>query len=209
MTTISTVPVFGGLRSPGSTPKPKPKIMSETLHGKRVAILVANGFEQSELQEPRKALEAAGARTDIVSPESGDVRGWQQPDWGDSFPVDVSLGKAEAGQYDALVLPGGVMNPDVLRANDEALDFVRAFFTADKPVGCICHGAWTLVEAGVVADRRMTSYHSIRTDVENAGAQWTDEEVVHDGNLVTSRNPDDLPAFCKKLVALIAANGAA
>ncbi|MDX1674148.1 MAG: type 1 glutamine amidotransferase domain-containing protein [Longimicrobiales bacterium] len=170
------------------------------LDGKKVALLVAHGFEQVELTEPKKALEAAGAETHIVSPEDGQVKGWQHGEWGDRFDVDVPLTEASESDYDALVLPGGQMNPDNLRANDDAVAFARAFFDAHKPVAAICHGPWLLVEADVVEGRRMTSYHSIRTDLENAGALWVDEEVVVDSGLVTSRSPDDLPAFNAKLV---------
>jgi len=174
--------------------------MTETLSGKRIALLVADGFEQVELTEPRRALEEAGAEALIVSPAKDQVRGWQHTDWGDSFEVDQSLEFAGEGEYDALVLPGGVMNPDQLRRNDRALGFVRAFVDHGKPVAAICHGAWTLIDAGVVEGRRMTSYPSIRTDLVNAGANWVDEEVVVDDGLITSRNPDDLPAFNAKLI---------
>lgn len=178
--------------------------MAETLHGKRVALLVADGFEQVELTEPKKALEQAGAEALIVSPADGQVKGWQHTDWGDTFEVDQSLQFAGEGEYDALVLPGGVMNPDQLRRNERALAFVKAFFDHDKPVAAICHGAWTLIDAGVVEGRRMTSYPSIQTDLKNAGAEWVDEEVVIDKCLITSRNPNDLPAFNAKLIEKIA-----
>ena len=174
--------------------------MDNKLDGVRVAILAANGFEQSELFEPKKALEEAGAKTFVVSPESGEVKGWKHTDWGDPIAVDVNLTDAEAEDYDALVLPGGVMNPDKLRANEAAIKFVKGFFEAGKPVGAICHGPWTLINAGVVKGREMTSYHTIRLDLENAGAKWTDAEVVVDKGLVTSRQPDDIPAFNKKLI---------
>lgn len=174
--------------------------MANELQGKKVAILATNGFEQVELTEPKKALEQAGATTHIVSPESGTIKGWNHTDWGDEFQVDVSLDRAKADDYDALVLPGGVMNPDHLRANEQAVSFTRSFFEAHKPVAAICHGPWTLIEAGVVKGRKLTSYHSLKTDLKNAGANWVDQEVVVDNGLVTSRNPDDLPAFCRKLV---------
>jgi protease I len=174
------------------------------LSGKKVAILVAHGFEQVELTEPKKALEEAGAEAHIVSPVDGKVKGWQHDHWGDELDVDVRLADASADDYDALVLPGGQMNPDNLRAEEEAVSFARAFFEAGKPVAAICHGPWTLVEADVVRGRRMTSYHSIKTDLKNAGAEWVDEEVVVDQGLVTSRNPDDLPAFNAKLVEEVA-----
>ncbi len=174
------------------------------LSGKRVAILVENGFEQSELTSPRDALARAGAQVQIVSPARRTVRGWQETDWGDDFDVDVTLDRVRADDYDALVLPGGVMNPDKLRTNGLALEFIREFFEAGKPVAAICHGPWTLIDAQVVEDRRMTSYPSIQTDLRNAGAQWVDEEVVVDEGLVTSRSPEDLDAFNRKLVEEIA-----
>jgi len=174
--------------------------MSDELRGKRVAMLVADGFEQVELTEPRKALEDAGADPRIVSPAQGRVKGWNMKDWGDTFPVDVPLDQANAGDYDALVLPGGVMNPDKLRMNPKAVAFVRAFFEAAKPIAAICHGPWTLINAGAVEGRRMTSYPSLEADLRNAGANWVDQEVVVDNGLVTSRNPHDLPAFNRKMV---------
>ena len=174
------------------------------LTGKKVAILVADGFEQVELTEPRKALEEAGAESHIVSPADGRVKGWKHDHWGDEMEVDVPLDRASADDYDALVLPGGQMNPDNLRVNEKAVAFARAFVEAGKPVAAICHGPWTLVEADVVRGRRMTSYPSIKTDLRNAGADWVDEEVVVDQGLVTSRNPDDLPAFNRKMVEEIA-----
>lgn len=174
--------------------------MANELQGKKVAILVAHGFEQSELASPKEALEKAGAKALIVSPEEGEVKGWQHTDWGDAFPVDVPLNSANADDFDALVLPGGVMNPDTLRGNEWALQFVRAFFEAGKPVAAICHGPWTLIDAGVVKGRKLTSYASIQTDLKNAGANWVDEEVVVDNGLVTSRQPSDLPAFNRKMV---------
>lgn len=174
------------------------------LNGKKVAILVANGFEQVELTEPRNALEEAGAETHIISPEDGTVRGWQHTEWGDDFDVDIPLSRAREPEYDALMLPGGQMNPDNLRVDEDAVAFTRAFFEAHKPVAAICHAPWLLIEADVVDGRRMTSYHSIRTDLINAGADWVDEEVVVDSGLVTSRNPNDLPAFNRKLVEEVA-----
>lgn len=168
--------------------------------GKKVAFLVANGFEQVELTSPKDAVEKEGATAHIVSPENGKVKGWQHTDWGDEFDVDVALNSAKADDYDALVLPGGVMNPDTLRHNEDALLFVRTFFEQHKPVAAICHGPWTLIDAGVVNGRTMTSYRSIQTDLKNAGATWIDKEVVVDQGLVTSRNPDDLPAFNAKVV---------
>ncbi len=174
--------------------------MNNKLDGLKVAILAANGFEQSELFEPKKALEDAGARTFVVSPESGEVKGWKHTDWGDLVAVDIDLSEANAEDYDALVLPGGVMNPDKLRGNETAVAFVKAFFDTGKPVGAICHGPWTLINAGVVEGREMTSYHTIRRDLENAGAKWVDAEVVVDNGLVTSRKPDDIPAFNAKII---------
>jgi protease I len=174
--------------------------MNQQLNGKKIAILVADGFEQVELTEPKKALEEAGAQTQIVSPAEGVVSGWNHSDWGDNFPVDVPLESAKPDDYDALLLPGGVMNPDKLRRNPEALKFVRAFFDARKPVAAICHGPWTLIDADVVRGRKMTSYESIQTDLKNAGAEWVDQEVVTDNGLVTSRKPDDIPAFNRKMI---------
>jgi len=174
--------------------------MAPLLNKKKVAILVANGFEQVELAEPKRALEEAGATTHIVSPETGTVLGWQHTNWGDKFPVDVALNQASADDYDALLLPGGVMNPDKLRMNPKAVQFVHAFFEAHKPVAAICHAPWTLIDAGVVKGRTMTSYPSLRTDLRNAGATWVDQEVVVDNGLVTSRKPDDIPAFNRKLI---------
>jgi len=178
--------------------------MPAELEGKNVAILVANGFEQVELTEPKRALEEAGAKTAIVSPEQGKVKGWDHTQWGHEFKVDVPLSDAEADDFDALVLPGGVMNPDKLRRNEWALQLVRAFFESGKPIAAICHGPWTLIDADVVSGRRMTSYPSIQTDLKNAGANWVDEEVVVDNGLVTSRSPADLRAFNRKLVEEIA-----
>jgi len=170
------------------------------LTGKRVAVLVTDGFEQSELLEPVKALKAQQATVEVVSPASGKVQGFEHFDKGEQVPVDVALADADAGRYDALVIPGGLFNPDALRADDRALAFTREFFRAGKPVGAICHGPWVLADAGVLEGRTVTSVPNIRRDMENAGAKWVDEEVVVDQGLVTSRTPDDLPAFCAKLV---------
>ncbi|HEX6924124.1 MAG TPA: type 1 glutamine amidotransferase domain-containing protein [Longimicrobiaceae bacterium] len=178
--------------------------MSGKLDGKRVAILVADGFEQVEMVEPRRALEEAGAHTEIVSSAEGKVRAWDMTDWGEEFEVDVPLDRANPADYDALLLPGGVMNPDKLRMNEKAVSFVRHFFIDHKPVAAICHAPWMLVEAGVVRGREVTSYPSVRTDLENAGAHWVDREVVVDNGLVTSRNPNDIPAFNRKLVEEVA-----
>jgi protease I len=170
------------------------------LNGKRVAILVAEGFEQSEMVEPKKALEHAGAETYIVSPEKDEVQGWKHFDKADRFHVDVQLDQAKAEEFDALVLPGGVANPDQLRLNPKAVQFTKQFFEAGKPVGVICHGPWTLIEAGVVKGRTLTSWPSLKTDLSNAGAKWVDQEVVVDRGLVSSRKPGDLPAFNRKLI---------
>jgi protease I len=174
--------------------------METNLNGKKIAILVADGFEQVELTEPRQALDDAGAITEIVSPNEQEVCGWQETQWGESFDVDVSLDNANPEHYDGLLLPGGVINPDKLRLEEAAIRFIKHFFDTGKPVAAICHGPQTLIEANVVRDRRMTSYHSIRTDLQNAGANWVDEEVVVDNGLVTSRKPDDIPVFCEKMV---------
>lgn len=170
------------------------------LHGKRVAILVTDGFEQVELTGPRDALQDEGAATRVVSPHAGKVKAWKSKDWGDEFAVDEELAAANAADFDALVLPGGVMNPDHLRANLAATRFVKSFFDAGKPVAAICHGPWTLIDAGVVKGRKLTSWPSLQSDLRNAGAQWVDEEVVVDQGLVSSRKPDDLPAFNRKMI---------
>jgi protease I len=174
--------------------------MKGQLTNKRVAILVADGFEQVELLEPRKALDNAGAKTEVVSPANGKVKGWKLTEWGQEVPVNVPLKHAKAEHYDALLLPGGVMNPDKLRRDEDALNFVRAFFDAGKPVAAICHGPWTLIDAGVAKGRKMTSYHTIQMDLKNAGVNWVDEDVVVDQGLVTSRKPDDIPAFNEKMI---------
>ncbi len=174
--------------------------MANELQGKRVAILAADGVEQVELTEPRKALEEAGAQVDLISLQPGEIQGVNHMDKGDSFPVDRVVSEAGAEEYDGLVLPGGVANPDNLRMDVNAVAFVREFFEQGKPVGSICHGPWTLVEAGVVSGRTLTSYPSIKTDIRNAGGEWVDQEVVTDRGLVTSRNPGDLPAFNAKLI---------
>jgi protease I len=179
--------------------------MNQRLDGKRIAILVENGFEQAELTEPRKALDQAGARTEIVSPVQGQVKGWNENDWGIALPVDVALQSANPNDYDALLLPGGVMNPDKLRMNPQAVEFVKAFFMAGKPVAAICHGPWMLVEADVVHGRTVTSWPSLQTDIRNAGGHWVDQQVVEDKGVVTSRKPADIPAFNEKIIALFAA----
>jgi protease I len=170
------------------------------LKGKKVAILVAEGFEQVEMTEPRKALDEAGATTSIVSPVNGEVQGWKHFDKADKFKVDIRLEHARAGDFDALMLPAGVANPDQLRMQPKAVEFVKAFMKAGKPVAVICHGPWTLIEADCVRGRMITSWPSLRTDLMNAGANWVDQEVVVDNGLVSSRKPDDLKAFCAKMV---------
>lgn len=174
--------------------------MSDTLNNKRVAILATDGFEYVELVKPRKALEDAGAKTEVVSPKDGKIKGWDIDKWGDEVKVDISLKSADPNNYDALLLPGGVINPDHLRQDPQAVQFVRSFFEAHKPVAAICHGPWMLVEADVVRGRRITSWPSLKTDIRNAGGQWADEQVITDKGLVTSRKPDDIPAFCKKMI---------
>lgn len=174
--------------------------MSTPLNGKHVAIVATHGFEEAELTEPLKALRAAGAEVDVVSPASGAIQGFKHFERGVQVPVDMSIEDADARDYDALVIPGGLANPDQLRVNDSVLDFVRGFFSAGKPVGAICHGPWVLVNADVVQGRRMTSVPTIRRDLENAGVDWVDADVVVDKGLVTSRTPKDLKAFCAKLV---------
>lgn len=172
----------------------------EHLKSLKVAILVTDGFEQIELIKPRQALTQAGAETRIVSPKGGRVRGWHFTDWGDEFPVDIALDRARPDDFDALLLPGGVMNPDALRMQAPAVEFVKAFFGAGKPVAVICHGPWTVIEAGAARGRRIASWPSLKTDLQNAGAEWVDQEAVVDGNLVSSRKPDDLPAFNREMV---------
>jgi protease I len=174
--------------------------MAEALRGLRVAILVADGFEQVEMTEPRQALKNAGAKTQIVSPNKEQVQGWNHFDHADIFPVDVPLERANPDDYDALLLPGGVANPDQLRMIPEAVNFVRSFVLSGKPIASICHGPWTLIEAEAVKGRTMTSWPSLRTDLRNAGARWVDEQVVVDNGIVTSRKPDDIPAFNQKMI---------
>jgi protease I len=174
----------------------------ENLKGVKVAILVTDGFEQVELTEPRKALDQAGAETSIVSPKTGQVRGWKFTDWGDDFPVDAALDQARPEEFDALLLPGGVMNPDSLRIQPKAVDFIKSFFDAGKPVAAICHGPWTVIEAGAARGRRIAAWPSLKTDLRNAGAEWIDEEVVVDKKLVSSRKPDDIPAFNRETIGL-------
>ncbi len=176
--------------------------MSKELQDKNIAILVTNGFEQVEMTEPRQAFIDAGANVYLISPAGEKVQGWNHYDKADYFQVDIPLDKVNPDHYDALVLPGGVANPDELRTNSRAVQLVRAFFNVDKPVAAICHGPWTLIEAEAVKGRKVTSWASLRTDLENAGATWVDEQAVVDGNLLTSRNPDDIPAFIEAAIAL-------
>lgn len=170
------------------------------LSNKKVAILATNGFEESELTQPKKALEEAGAKVDIVSEKSGKIKSWTDGNWGSEFTVDKTLDEVSQSDYNALMLPGGVINPDKLRLNKDAVNFVKSFFENHKPVAAICHGPWLLAEADVLKGRKVTSFSSIKTDLINAGANWVDKEVVVDQGLVTSRSPEDLPAFNKKLV---------
>jgi len=174
--------------------------MPDQLKGKRVAALATHGFEQDELLEPRKALEDAGAKVEIISPEAGRIRGWKHKEWGDEVSVDRTLDQAKSDDYDGLLLPGGVMNPDRLRMDPRAVQFVKRFFDEGKPIAVICHGPWTLVEAGVVRGVTMTSWPSVKTDLINAGARWVDQEVVVDRGIVSSRKPDDIPAFTRKMI---------
>ncbi len=178
--------------------------MAQRLNGKTVAILVSEGFEEEELTRPRQALVDEQAQTVIVSPTNGQVKAWDHTDWGETFAVDVLVIHAKPEDYDALVLPGGVMNPDNMRRHPHVQQFIRAFFDANKPVAAICHAPWLLIDAGVARGRSLTSYHSIQTDMKNAGANWSDEAAVVDGNLLTSRNPRDIPAFNRHLIDMIA-----
>jgi protease I len=178
--------------------------MTKNLTGMRVAALVEHGFEQSELLEPREALEQAGARVDVVSPVDGAVKAWHRGTWGQEVTVDQPLAQAHPDDYDALLLPGGVFNPDRLRINEKAVQFVQAFTMSNRPVAAICHGPWTLIEADALRDRRVTSWPSLKTDLRNAGAIWVDGEVIEDRGLVTSRKPDDIPAFNQKMIEVFA-----
>jgi len=174
--------------------------MEEKLKGKKVAIIAANGFEQSELEKPIEILTNNGAEVEIISLRAGKIKSWKENNWGTEFKVGKIIEEAKSDNYDALVLPGGVMNPDQLRINVDVVNFVTEFIESGKPIAAICHGPWTLIETGKLKGRKMTSYKSLKTDLINAGVEWRDEEVVVDNGLVTSRNPNDLPAFCKKLV---------
>lgn len=170
------------------------------LKNKKVAILATDGFEKSELFQPLEALKKEGATVHIISNKEGEIKSWDKTDWGESIKVDKKISEANEVDYNSLVLPGGVINPDQLRTDEGALNFIRAFFKSGKPVAAICHAPWLLISAGVIEGRQVTSYHSIKDDVINAGANWVDKEVVVDEGLVTSRNPDDLPAFCDKVI---------
>ena len=178
--------------------------MASNLKGKRIAIVATDGFEQSELMEPRKALDEAGAKTEVISPRDGQIKGWKMKNWGEDVKVDKTLENANPHEYDAVVLPGGVMNPDRLRMDPKAVNFVRQFVATGKPVGAICHGPWTLIEAGAVTGKTMTSWPSVKTDLKNAGANWVDQEVAIDGQFITCRKPDDIPAFSRALIDAIA-----
>ena len=186
-------------------PSRKESIVANELQGKKIAFLVApEGTEQAELTEPWEAVKNAGGTPELLSTDSGEIQAFNHLDKGDTFPVDRVVSEASASDYDGLVLPGGVANPDFLRMHHDAVGFVRGFFEQGKPVGVICHGPWTLVEADVLRGRTITSWPSLQTDIHNAGGTWVDEEVVTDGGLVSSRKPDDLPAFCDKMVEEIA-----
>jgi protease I len=173
---------------------------SMPISGKKILILATHGFEQSELEVPRDRLKAAGATVHIVSPESGEIKGWDMKDWGRPVKVDKTLDEVKADDYDAIVLPGGQINPDLLRINDKALKLIRAFYDQQKVVAAVCHAPWLLIETGIIKGRRATSYKSIKTDVVNAGAKWEDSQVVTDQGIVTSRNPGDLEAFSAKII---------
>ena len=179
--------------------------MGNKLNGKKIAILVADGFEQIELTEPKEALEAAGAQVEIVSPADGEVQGWNHDEKADRFPVDMPLNRARSDDYDALLLPGGVRNPDQLRMSTRAVEFVDGFFVTGKPVAAICHAPWLLIETEVIKGKNITSWPSLKTDLSNAGARWVDREVVVDDGLITSRKPQDIPAFNKKMIEEFAA----
>jgi protease I len=173
--------------------------MMQNLSGKKIAILATNGFEQSELEGPQKALKDAGATVEVVSPEKGEIKGWQGKDWGRPVKVDRLLADANSADYDAIVIPGGQINPDLLRVNENAVGFVKEFYSSGKPIAAICHAPWVLIEAGIMRGRKATSYKSIKTDVINAGAEWQDAPVVTDQGIITSRQPSDIPAFCEKI----------
>ena len=174
--------------------------MASELKGKKIAILATDGFEQAELTEPRKALDEAGAQTVVIAPKEGEIKGWNSKDWGDTVKVDKTLENANPNEYDALVLPGGVMNPDRLRMDPAAVNFVKKFVETGRTTAAICHGPWTLLEAGVLRGKTVTSWPSLKTDLKNAGANWVDQEVVTDGQFIFSRKPDDIPAFSRAII---------
>jgi protease I len=178
--------------------------MSDELRGRKIAILATDGFEQVELTDPKKNVENAGAATEVLSVKEGSIKGWKFGEWGESVRVDKLVSKANIDDYDALILPGGQINPDKLRMDKSAVDFVRRFVASGKPVAAICHGPWMLIEAGVVKGKTVTSWPSVHTDLINAGAKWVDKEVVEDSNLITSRKPDDIPAFSRKVIEVVA-----
>lgn len=198
--TASAEPACGEkVRARGSN-KPKEDTVAQELQGRTVAVLATDGFEQAELTTPVEELKKAGAAVRVVAPEGGQIQGYKHHDKGDLYPVDMTLDQADPGTFDALVLPGGVINPDQLRLEPKAIDFIRTFVQSGKPIAAICHGPWTLIDAGGVKGRKVTSWPSLRADLTNAGATWVDQEVVTDQGLVTSRKPDDLPAFCRKMI---------
>jgi protease I len=178
--------------------------MTKQINGKKIAILATDGYEQTELTDPKKNLEQAGAKVDVISIKSGEIKGWNHTDWGKSVKVDHLVTEVKPADYDALVLPGGQINPDKLRTDKNAVSFIKEFVQSGKPVAAICHGPWGLVEAGVVKGKTVTSWPSIHTDLKNAGANWVDKEVVQDGNLITSRKPEDIPAFSDKIIETLA-----
>ena len=179
-------------------------VMPSNLTGRRIAILATDGFEQSELTEPKYLLEEAGAQTDVIAPGDADeIKGWSDGNWGKAVVVDVPLADAKVEQYDALVLPGGVMNPDKLRLHEEAIELIREFGRSGRPLAAICHGPWTLIDAGLAKGKHLTSWPTLRVDLENAGARWEDREVIVDGSLITSRKPDDIPAFTRALIHML------
>ncbi|HUB51824.1 MAG TPA: type 1 glutamine amidotransferase domain-containing protein [Terracidiphilus sp.] len=177
--------------------------MASELKGKKIAILATDGFEQSELMEPRRALDKVGAETVVIAPKAGKIKGWKMKEWGETVNVDKTLDQADVHDYDALVLPGGVMNPDHLRMDRKAVDFVGQFVNSGKPVAAICHGPWTLMETGALRGKTVTSWPSLKTDLKNAGANWVDQEVAQDGQFVTSRKPEDIPAFNRAIIELV------
>lgn len=188
--------------SPGK-PRLQQEIFMPAINQARIAILATDGFEQSELEVPLKTLREAGATVDVVSLETGEIRGWDEKDWGRSVPVDKQLSGVSVDQYDALVLPGGQINPDKLRAESAAVDFIKSFHDTGKPLAAICHAPWLLIEAGLVKGKKATSYKSIKTDMINAGAKWEDSETVQDGNLITARKPDDLKSFVSTIIEAV------